>query len=123
MDDTRFKNNIESKLEYLRIILETAMELDKVAGKLPVIIKEAYEEACPLRKLDRGRKPVSPLILQLIKKKRKLRREKGQASAIGDLTLVQSIQKEMNLVGREIKKEQKREEKSRHDQECQRLSY
>merc|ERR1712015_315561 len=29
----------------------------------------------------------------------------------------------MNLVGREIKKEQKKEEKSRHDKECQSLSY
>ena len=123
IDDTRFKEIIESKMEHLPGTFETVSELDEMADKLPIIVKGAYEESCPLRKVERGRRPISPLILGLIKKRRKLRRQKNDASAMGDPILVQSIQREMNIVGREIKKEQKKEEKRRHEIECQKLSH
>ena len=40
----------------------------------------------------------------------------------GDWATVQSIQKEMNLVGNTIKKEQKNEQKLKHERACQKLS-
>ena len=62
------------------------------------------------------------MIPELIKKKRRLRRQKSSALAAGDLVLVQNMQREMNVIGREIKKEQKKEERRRHEVECQKLS-
>ena len=45
--------------------------------------------------------------MELIKKKRKLRRQKNMAH--DDPVLMQNLQREMNFIGGQIKKEQKRE--------------
>ena len=58
--------------------------------------------------------------MDLLKKKRQLRRQKNRAH--GDIELMQKIQREMNLIGNKIKKEQKREQKGRLEVACQRLS-
>ena len=89
---------------------------------LSEIVRSAFEEACPTSRVIKKRKPVTPLIMELIRKKRKLRREKSSAMANGDLLEVQRIQKDLNLVGNRIKKEQKMEERLRHESACHRLS-
>merc|ERR1712002_212016 len=104
MDCTRFKSIIESRVALLPEKYETARELDRIAEMLPSLVKDAYEEACPLKKAERGRRPISPLIMGLIKKKRKLRRQKTDATLANNLLQAQLIQREMNAVGRDIKK-------------------
>ena len=59
--------------------------------------------------------------MELIKQKRKLRREKSRASANSNPQEVQSIQRQMNVVGGQIKKEQKKEERLRHETACRKL--
>ena len=66
MDCTRFKNIIESRVALLPEKFETARELDRIADMLPSLVKDAYEEACPLKRAERGRRPISPLIMGLI---------------------------------------------------------
>ena len=122
MDSTRFKEILDSNIGLLPENYETAEELDTVADLLPEVIREAYESSCPLRELQKKRKPVTPHILALIKEKRRLRRGKCDACNANDPVLVQSIQKEMNRVGNLIKKEQRLEQKRRLEISCQRLS-
>ena len=120
IDDTRFKELINSKVSLLPDTYETARELDEIADSLPIVVKEAFEGSCPLKKVVKKRKPVTPYIMELIKMKRKLRRQKNLAH--NDPDLMQKIQREMNLIGNKIKKEQKKEQRSRHEAACQRLS-
>ena len=101
---------------------ETARELDTIADKLSELVTTAFEGACPQTKVSNKRRPVTPLIMELIRKKRKLRREKGVAFLNGNEDGVRRIQKQMNLVGNEIKKQQKKEQKRRHDVKCQNLA-
>ena len=74
-----------------------ARDLDKIADVLPT----AVTKKC---------KPITPFILDLIKKKRQLRRQKNLAH--NDIGRMQKIQREMNLIGNQIKKEQEREKSS-----------
>ena len=60
--------------------------------------------------------------MEVIRKKIKLRREKSMASANGDPQEVQRLQRQMNYVGGQIKKEQKIEEKLRHENACRKLA-
>ena len=71
IDSTCFNKIITNKINTLPREHETAEELERVAEILPVIIKEAFEASCPLRKMFKKRKPVSPLILGLIQEKRR----------------------------------------------------
>ena len=89
---------------------------------LPEVIRGAFDYSCPLREVHKKRRPVTPHIMTLIKEKRRLRRRKCDASNANDPVLVQLIQKEMNLVGNQIKKEQRLEQKRRLETACQRLS-
>ena len=122
MDCTRFKELINDRVSTLTHTFETARELDSIAELLPVIVREAFEASCPQREVINRRRPVSPMILELIKEKRKLRRQKSRAHVMGDSDQVQSIQRKMNLVGNRIKKEQKMEQRRRHEVACQKLS-
>ena len=96
-------------------------DLDIVAGKLTSLVKEAYEASCPLRKKRESKKPITPLIMDMIKEKRKLRRKKSANMAKGEWLAAQSIQKEMNKISGQIKKAQKIEEKERLDKACAEL--
>ena len=122
MDVTRFTELINHGVNLLPRTYDTAVELDKVAELLPLVIREAFEESCPLRRITKGRKPVTPGIIAMIKEKRRLRRLKGEAARLGDSESVQALQREMNLVGNQIKKEQRQESRRRHEAACQRLS-
>ena len=73
-----------------------ARDLDKIADVLPTVV-------------TKKRKPITPFILDLIKKKRQLWRQKNLAH--NDIGRMQKIQREMNLIGNQIKKEQERERK------------
>ena len=96
IDCTRFKEIIESRVNHLPENYESARDLDLIADTLPVIVREAFEEACPLKKVEKGRRPISPLIMGLIKKKKKLRRLKNSTTLTGNLLQAQSFQREMN---------------------------
>ena len=122
IDCARFKELIHSRVSTLPDRLETAGELESIADILPGVVREAFEASCPLKRVTDRSKPVSPQIMELIKKKRKLRRQKNTANIMGDLDQVQKIQREMNLVGNKIKKWQKMEQRRRHEAACQRLS-
>ena len=89
MDNTRFKELINEKVSLLPQNFETARELDRIADDLPNVVKEAFEAACPLREKKPQTKPVSAPILALIKRKRRLRREKSAAMARDDLDAAQ----------------------------------
>ena len=84
-----------------------ARDLDKIADVLPTVV-------------TKKRKPITPFILDLIKKKRQLRRQKNLAH--NDIGRMQKIQREMNLIGNQIKKEQEREKKVQLEAACQTLS-
>ena len=73
-----------------------ARDLDKIADVIPTVG-------------TKKRKPITPFILDLIKKKRQLWRQKNLAH--NDIGRMQKIQHEMNLIGNQIKKEQEREKK------------
>ena len=113
MDCTQFKELINNKVSSLPVNFGTATELDRIANDLPNVVKEAFEASCPLRKKKTQTRPVSKEILAHIKRKRKLRREKSAAMQKGDLLTAQNIQKESNLVGNQIKKQQKLEQRVR----------
>ena len=84
-----------------------ARDLDKIADVLPTVV-------------TKKRKPITPFILDLIKKKRQLRRQKNLAH--NDIGRMQKIQREMNLIGNQIKKEQEREKKVQLEAAFQTLS-
>ena len=81
---------------------ETARELDSIADLLPTVVKDAFEAPYPLHKKTHKRKPITPHILELIKEKRKLRRQKNLAH--GDPVLMRKIQRELNFIGGKSKK-------------------
>ena len=122
MDSTCFKEQVNNRIGTFPDSLQTARELDSVAEMLPVMLNAAFEASCPLRRVENKRKPVSPFILGLIQRKRKLRRMKSSAAVNDDPLLVQSLQREMNLVGNQIKKEQKKEQRHRHKMSFARLA-
>ena len=122
IDETRFKEIINEKIMSLPRLFQTASDLDDMAAQLPVIVKEAYEQSCPLRRVHFNKRPMNGGILELIKTKRDIRRKKGAALKRGDLLETQRLQREMNLVGAQIKKEQTLEEKKRHNDMCARLN-
>ena len=122
MDCTRFKEQINDKVSSLPVNFETARELDRVANDLPNVVREAFEASCPLREKRTRTAPVSAHVLALIKRKRKLRREKSAAMARGDSVAAQTIQRESNLIGSQIKKQQKLEQKVRHEVACSKLA-
>ena len=122
IDRTRFRELVNEQVKSLPGSITTARELDAVADLLTSLLKTNFEECCPLTKKYEGRKPVSPLILSLIKEKRKLRRLKAEANVLGDLSRVQQLQREMNILGNHIKKEQKKERRKRHELACQKLT-
>ena len=84
LNETRFKELIDVGISSIPDTFETARELDSVADKLPQIVTNAFEGACPRTKVTQKRRPVTPFIMQLIREKRKLRREKGKAYKNGD---------------------------------------
>ena len=118
----RFKEIIDQRISSTPDAFETARDLDRIAELLPEIVRTAFEEACPETRVKKGRKPITPAILELIKRKRKLRREKNSAAANGSPSEAQRIQREMNLLGNRIKKEQKMEQRFRHERACKRLA-
>ena len=122
MDVTCFKENLDNRVGFFSNIFESAVELDRIADQLPIAVTGAFEASCPLREVRKKRKPVTPHILGLIKEKRSLRRRKSNAALTGDSVLVQSIQREMNLIGGQIKREQRHEQKRRLDDACSRLT-
>merc|ERR1711942_233018 len=96
LNETRFKELIDIGISSIPEAFETARELDRVAEKLPQIVTNAFEGACPLTKVTHKRRPVTPFIMELIRSKRKLRRKKGKAFTNGNPQEVQSIQRQMN---------------------------
>ena len=122
MDCTRFKELINDKVSSLPANFETAGELDRIANDLPNVVREAFEASCPLREKKTRTGTVSAQVLALIKRKRKLRREKSAAMARGDSVTAQTIQRESNLIGSQIKKQQKLEQKVRHEVACSKLA-
>ena len=76
IDETRFKDLVNNQVEILPVSFDTARELENVAELLSIALKSAFEASCPLRKKHEHRMRSSPLILALIKEKRKLRRLK-----------------------------------------------
>ena len=121
MDCTRYKEHITSDINQMPDSFETIRDLDRIADILPEVVRNAFEASCPQRQKKQKQRPVSPLILALIKKKRELRRKKSEAALRADTQSVREIQKEMSQVGNQIKKEQKREERLRLETACQRL--
>ena len=121
IDNARFKQLVNEKVRTLPETVNTARDLDSISGQLSDILKQAFHDSCPVMKKKKRNKPVSPLILALIKEKRKLRRTKTEANSVGDRATAQQLQQKMNKIGNEIKKEQKKEQKVRHNAACQRL--
>ena len=122
IDETRFKTIIDEKLLLLPDNYETARDLDSIASQLPIMLKHAYESACPLRRASANKRPVNDVIMGLIKAKRETWRKKSAALKRGDMREAQAMQKNMNLLGAQIKKEQKLEERVRHNDMCLRLN-
>ena len=112
---------VNEKVRTLPETVNTARDLDSISGQLSEILEQAFQDSCPVMKKKKRNKPVSPLILALIKEKRKLRRTKTEANIVGDRATAQKLQQKMNKIGNEIKKEQKKEQKVRHNAACQRL--
>ena len=111
MDETRFKDLVNNQIEILPVSFDIARELENAAELLTIALKSAFEASCPLKKKHEHRVAVSPLILALIKEKRKLRRLKSDANSRGDAAAVHRYQQNMNKVGNNIKKEQKKSKK------------
>ena len=122
IDETRFKELVNKEIRTMPEIFETARDLESVAMLLPILLKSAFEASCPLKRKHKNNPVVSPLILALIKEKRKLRRLKSEANLRGDSAAVQHYQQTMNKVGNDIKKEQKKEQKTRHEAACKKLA-
>ena len=122
IDETRFKGIINEKILLIPETFETARDLDRIAKQLPDVVRHAYEQACPLKKVSTNRRPVNPYIMDMIRRKRDIWRRKSAALKVGDFDGARELQREMNLVGAQIKKEQKQEEKMRHNAMCVRLN-
>ena len=107
IDETRFKEIINSKVSLLPESFSTARELDSIAADLPAIVKGAYEDACPLKKVNTNKRPVNKEIMAMIKTKRRIWRQKSAALKRGDMQEAQKLQREMSVIGAQIKKDQR----------------
>ena len=117
-----FKEMVANGVHELPDNPQTKEELDVIAEKLTATVRNAFEEACPLKQKLANKRSVTPDIMKMIKDKRKLRRMKSSASARGDWSGTQNIQKEINKIGNQIKKAQKVEEKRQHETACSNLA-
>ena len=61
-------------------------------------------------------------MINLIKEKRKLRREKAEAKASGDMTTVRQLQQQINKKNNDFKKQQKIQEKEKLRKYCHELN-
>ena len=122
IDEARFKGIIDAKIKTLPETYSTARDLDSTATMLPVIVKEAFESSCPLKRASTNRRPVTKEIMAQIKEKRKIWRQKSAAIKRGDMLEAQKLQRDMNVIGAQIKKDQKLEEKQRHNRMCRDLA-
>ena len=102
---------------------KTAQELDDAVHQLTQQIANAFEMSCP-KKTNRypNSKPLLRHMINLIKEKRKLRREKAEAKASGDMTTVRQLQQQINKKNNDFKKQQKIQEKEKLRKYCHELN-
>ena len=102
---------------------ETATQLDINAMKITENINHAFEQSCPLTNTKKRPKcAFTPEIEAKVKEKRRLRREKNEATRSGDDILVREIMTRINKLGNEIKKLQKVEQKKVLERHCHKLN-
>ena len=113
-----------SKLSNISTTLPTtANELDQAVKELTEIIMDSYEATCPLKQ-NRfpNSPPFSPDMIQMVKQKRKLRREKAQAKANGDTLRVGQLQREINKKNNDLKHAQKINKRQNIMRQCHELN-
>lgn len=120
-DWTRFSQLITRKMTRLPDETKTAQEIDAVVPALTDIVREAYMEACLQRQKRTRGPPIGRVTLEIVKLKRKLRREKSHAAAAENMAEVAKIQRQINIAGREVKKAQKGDEKENRRKLCEQL--
>ena len=86
-------------------------------------IISAYHNACPLQEKGRKKKYVfTGEIRDRVKEKRRLRQEKNTAAANHDWTSVREKMTQINRLGNEIKKIQKRQKRVKLEEHCKSLN-
>ena len=98
-------------------------EIDEAVEAISNHITSSFNAACPLQDKKPKRKyKFTEEIRELVKEKRKLRREKSSAAAIEDWQTVRLKMTEMNKCGNEIKKRQKQQRAWDLEKHCQSLN-
>ena len=98
-------------------------EIDEAVESLSTEITSAFHNACPLQDKNKKKKhQYTGEIRDKVKEKRRLRREKNTAAANENWTLVREKMTQINRLGNEIKKIQKRQKWVKLTQHCESLS-
>ena len=88
--------------------VSSALDVETAVVALSESIKQAFHNSCP-EKVNKFHKktPFTQEMLQIVKEKRRLRREKANLRAIGDLDSASLVQSQINRKNNELKRLQK----------------
>ena len=103
--------------------LTNALEVDNAVAALTQDIRQAFLESCP-EKVNRFRntQPFSKEMLQMVKEKRRLRREKANMRISGNTEAISLLQRQINKINNDLKKLQKVRHKEKLMSQCKQLN-
>ena len=102
---------------------KTGNDIDAFLVELTNVIKSAFERACPEKKRRCAKgMTFSDEMIQIVREKRALRRQKSRAIRNGDSDFIRQIQREFNRKNHELKKLQRQKMKEDLKRECATLN-
>ena len=119
------KTKFKKKLDLTPRIPEaqTALELECNAILITDRIKETFDECCPETVIKKKAKcAFTPEIEQMVKEKRKLRRQKNAALQNLDYDQARLVMSQINRLGNDIKRVQKLEKQRELERHCHKLN-
>ena len=102
---------------------KTADDIDTQIAFLSKMIIEALDKVCPLKQKKISKcSNFTPEMLSIVKRKRRLRRQKCEATRNGDYDQAAALQTHVNRLNKELKKLQKQKIKVDLNRDCENLS-
>ena len=113
--DTNWDEFRQSLTQPPSLLPTNAEEIDEAVQHLTLLITNAFEAACP-EKCNRfpNKKTFTPEMICTVKEKRKLRRQKSDAKACGDMARVCLLQRDINRKNNDLKRKTENQAKRTH---------
>ena len=100
----------------------TLGEVDAVISSLTKTIINAFDTACPLKKKYIRKCSFTPEMLNIVKEKRRLRRQRCAANNEGNQLLASQLQKQINSMNKHLKHLQKQKLREDLNRDCKKLN-